>query len=87
MSIRLSRGQTSGVWGTAHRAEPLNRMIVAEDIHVWPLAQGKERGQAIPPLHPGVPEANNRRAFFFQLAKANCNSVSKLKKAVPKQDQ
>jgi hypothetical protein len=58
-SIRLVYPAEPGTnqWGmvTAHSATPLNRIITTDDIYVWPLAQGKQRGQAIPPMHPGVP--------------------------------
>jgi len=52
---------------TAHSAAPLNRIISAKDIYVWPLAQGTERGQAIQPLHPGVPEACTRDPRLYEL--------------------
>jgi predicted transcriptional regulator len=52
---------------TAHSAAPLNRIIAAKDSYVWPLAQGRERGQAIQPLHPGVPEACTRDPRLYEL--------------------
>ncbi len=42
---------------TAHSAAPLNRIISGDEAVVWPDASGSVRGQAIEPLHPGVPHA------------------------------
>jgi hypothetical protein len=54
---------------TAHNAPPLNNIISAEESYVWPWAEGKTRGQAIEPLHPGVPGAcRNDPALYEMLA-------------------
>ncbi len=42
---------------TAHSAPPLDKHINGDEIFVWPAATGVMRGQAIEPLHPGVPKA------------------------------
>ena len=52
---------------TAHNAPPLNSIISAEESYVWPWAEGKVRGQAIEPLHPGVPGACIRDPGLYEL--------------------
>ena len=42
---------------TAHSAPPLKSHIDSDENLVWPEATGSIRGQAIEPLHPGVPKA------------------------------
>lgn len=43
---------------TAHSAPPLSRRLVATgESYVWPLPEGKTRGQSIRPLYPTVPKA------------------------------
>ena len=42
---------------TAHSAEPLSLYIESAETYVWPDAEGEHRGQAIEPLHSGVPYA------------------------------
>lgn len=52
---------------TAHSAPPLNRHISAEESYVWPWAEGETRGQAIEPLHPGVPGACAKDPVLYEL--------------------
>ena len=52
---------------TAHNAPPLNSIILAEDFYVWPWAEGEARGQAIVPLHPGVPGACIKDSVLYEL--------------------
>lgn len=52
---------------TAHSAPPLNKKIISEENFVWPYADGNVRGQAIEPLHPGVPEASLKDENFYEL--------------------
>jgi predicted transcriptional regulator len=51
---------------TAHSAPPLNRHISAEESYVWPWAEGETRGQAIEPLHPGVPGACAKDPVLYE---------------------
>lgn len=52
---------------TAHSAPPLNDSIAAEEPYVWPWAEGQARGQAIEPLHPGVPGACIKDPLLYEL--------------------
>ena len=52
---------------TAHNAPPLNNIISAEESYVWPWAEGETRGQAIEPLHPGVPGACIKDPALYEL--------------------
>ena len=52
---------------TAHSAPPLNNIILAEESYVWPWAEGETRGQAIEPLHPGVPGACIKDTALYAL--------------------
>jgi len=52
---------------TAHSAPPLNQQISFEDSYVWPWANGEQRGQAIEPLHPGVPVACSQDHELYEL--------------------
>ncbi len=52
---------------TAHSAPPLNKYISAEESYVWPWAEGEARGQAIEPLHPGVPVACTKDQVLYEL--------------------
>lgn len=52
---------------TAHSAPPLNNYISADESYVWPWAEGEARGQAIEPLHPGVPGACAKDPFLYEL--------------------
>lgn len=52
---------------TAHNAPPLNNIISAEEFYVWPWAEGETRGQAIEPLHPGVPGACIKDPALYEL--------------------
>jgi predicted transcriptional regulator len=51
---------------TAHSASPLNSYISAEESYVWPWAEGETRGQAIEPLHPGVPGACAKDPVLYE---------------------
>ena len=51
---------------TAHSAPPLNRHISTEESYVWPWAEGETRGQAIEPLHPGVPGACSKDPVLYE---------------------
>lgn len=53
--------------GTAHSAPPLNNQIISEEKFVWPFGKGNSRGQAIEPLHPGIPEACLRDEKYYEL--------------------
>ncbi len=52
---------------TAHSAPPLNNFISARESYVWPWAGGEARGQAVEPLHPGVPGACARDPLLYEL--------------------
>ena len=52
---------------TAHSAPPLNKFISSRESYVWPWSKGEARGQAIEPLHPGVPGACAKDAFLYEL--------------------
>ena len=52
---------------TAHNAPPLNNIISAEVSYIWPWAEGEMRGQAVEPLHPGVPGACIRDPVLYEL--------------------
>jgi predicted transcriptional regulator len=52
---------------TAHSASPLNNYISTEESYVWPWAEGEARGQAIEPLHPGVPGACAKDPVLYEL--------------------
>lgn len=52
---------------TAHSAPPLNLQITAVETFVWPWAEGKSRGQAVEPLHPGVPSACATDVELYEL--------------------
>ena len=52
---------------TAHSAPPLSNFILAEESYVWPWAEGRSRGQAIEPLHPGVPKACANDPLLYEL--------------------
>lgn len=52
---------------TAHSAPPLIHIISSEEIYVWPWAEGQARGQAIEPLHRGVPKACTQDPLLYEL--------------------
>jgi hypothetical protein len=52
---------------TAFSAPPLADKIVSDENVVWPFAEGKARGQAIEPLHPGVPKACLQDSELYKL--------------------
>ncbi len=52
---------------TAHSAPPLRDVISSDEVYVWPWAEGRVRGQAIEPLHPGVPAACAKDPRLYEL--------------------
>ncbi len=52
---------------TAHAAEPLNNIIIANEKYVWPYAKGLDRGQAVEPLYNTVVEASMRDRDLYEL--------------------
>lgn len=52
---------------TAYSAFPLSYVIQSENMLVWPDAKGNVRGEAIEPLHPGVPEACLKDSVLYEL--------------------
>ncbi|MFC2152315.1 hypothetical protein ACFLSE_07280 [Bacteroidota bacterium] len=52
---------------TAHSAMPLTNLISSTEKFVWPYAKGEYRGQAIVPLHNGVPEACLKDVKLYEL--------------------
>ena len=65
---------------TAHAAEPLNKMINANEKYVWPYAKGQERGQAIEPLYSTVVEATlNDQALYELLTMVDAIRVGRIR--------
>ena len=52
---------------TAHSGPLLNNLISSEETYIWPWAEGDARGQAIEPLHPGVPGACVKDPVLYEL--------------------
>ncbi|WP_417363606.1 hypothetical protein [Galbibacter sp.] len=52
---------------TAHSAEPLNKIINANEKYVWPYAKGIDRGQAIEPLYSTIVEASLKDKGLYEL--------------------
>jgi hypothetical protein len=52
---------------TAHAASPLKESIDSTESYVWPYAKGTQRGQAIVPLYPSVPEAALKDPKLYEL--------------------
>ena len=52
---------------TAHAAAPLNKNIDSIESYIWPYAKGNQRGQAIVPLYPSVPEAALKDPKLYEL--------------------
>jgi len=52
---------------TAISGPPLNKQFSPEVGFVWPWAEGKERGQAIAPLPPGVPQASLQDPLLYEM--------------------
>jgi hypothetical protein len=52
---------------TAHSAPPLSQQIMAEQVYVWPDAEGDDWGSAITPLYPKVPQAARADARLYEL--------------------
>ena len=52
---------------TAHAAAPLKENIDGQENYVWPYAKGNQRGQAIVPLFPSVPEAALKDQQLYEL--------------------
>jgi hypothetical protein len=62
------RGSVTRGVPTAHAAPPLSREIAEGELApVWPDPKGKVRGEAIEPLHKGVPEAARNDADLYEL--------------------
>jgi hypothetical protein len=58
----IQRGMATAISGP-----PLNRQFSSELGFVWPWAEGLERGQAIEPLHPGVPYASSKDMALYEM--------------------
>jgi DNA-binding transcriptional MocR family regulator len=52
---------------TAHAASPLKESIDSNESYVWPYAKGNQRGQAIVPLYPSVPEAALKDPKLYEM--------------------
>ncbi len=52
---------------TAHSAAPINEMIQATEVYVWPYAKGNIRGQAIIPLYNSAVDASLKDATLYEL--------------------
>jgi hypothetical protein len=52
---------------TAHSAAPINKMINATEVYVWPYAKGNTRGQSIMPLYSSAIEASLKDATLYEL--------------------
>lgn len=52
---------------TAHAASPLKASIESTESYVWPYAKGDQRGQAIVPLYPSVPQAALKDLKLYEL--------------------
>ena len=71
--IRYSFPAQPGAWvrgiPTAHSAEPLKGMLIANQnsSYVWALKDGQALGQAIEPLHKCVPRVVQKDPAFYQL--------------------
>jgi hypothetical protein len=73
---------------TAHAASPLKESIDSTESYVWPYAKGTQRGQAIVPLYPSVPEAAlNDPKLYELLALTDALRVGKVReKALAKEE-
>jgi hypothetical protein len=52
---------------TAHSAAPLSHQILADQVYVWPNAEGEYWGTAITPLYAKVPNAARADAQLYEL--------------------
>jgi hypothetical protein len=52
---------------TAHSTAPINKMISATEIYVWPYAKGNTRGQSILPLYSSAIEASLKDSDLYEL--------------------
>lgn len=52
---------------TSHSAPVIAKYFQANEKFVWPDADGTERGQAIEPLYPTVPQAAREDPLFYDL--------------------
>lgn len=52
---------------TAHSHPYFQEKFISVDKYVWPDSNGQVRGQAIDPLHPGVPGAAVKDPVLYQL--------------------
>jgi len=65
---------------TAHSAPILKDIIVSHEDYVWPYANGKVRGQAIPPLYPNqVYAALQDEKLYSMLALTDSIRVGKVR--------
>lgn len=58
----IQRGMATAISGP-----PLNQKIISDTAFVWPWVDGQERGQAIAPLHPGVPDACSHDTALYEI--------------------
>jgi DNA-binding Lrp family transcriptional regulator len=52
---------------TAHAGPPLAKHIVADDLIVWPTAEGPAEGEAIAPLYPQAVELPHRSPATYEM--------------------
>ena len=52
---------------TAHSAPPVNRLLHAVELFVWPYSKGVFRGQSIEPLYRTVPEISIQDEELYAL--------------------
>lgn len=52
---------------TAHSGPSLRKKFMSDEIYVWPDPDGKVKGQAIEPLHPGVVKACIKDQKLYEL--------------------
>ena len=60
-------GETTRGVPTSFSAPPLNQLVSSMEPVVWPLPEGKVRGQAIQPLYPGVPKSCLKDPSLYEL--------------------
>lgn len=52
---------------TAHAHSFYRDLLISDQTYVWPCSEGTERGQAILPLHAGVPQAAMADPLLYKL--------------------
>jgi hypothetical protein len=52
---------------TAHSAPPLQGLVSASDVYVWPYIEGKSRGLSIEPLYRTVPHVCSHDRDIYEL--------------------